>query len=490
MTRRLAAAALVVTAAAAVWLAMAGASAQAPTVVNTTFTPDFPREVRVSALIRDGEVSEAVLLYRVLPEGAITRLAAEVRSGDATRLEADIPTSRDDVWIPAGAVFEWQWQLQTPDGGEHLTDLQQWTYDDPRYEWREVQRPNLVIRYYQAEELATVLADEGIDAIADVESLLGAELTETARIVVWLGPDDARGVDRQGSETYDAAVLTGGQRVLADLIHVYTPTRWVVRHELAHILTKVAGEGGIGSLPSWLDEGVATITEGDWRVRRQPSLDEAIRSDSVLALRGMRAAPNEPGLVDLFYAQSAATVQFLINEHGEAKIAELFAVFKRGATTEDALIEVYGFGRDELEDAWRASVGLDPRERGEDRSTTIEDEVIAGPVIVIADDGETAANPASDAPTDAAEEAGTATGTEQAAPASDDAQAAGQDRRSPEQVEARRDEIRGRLAERRTAPVFELDGGFPWEYPLIAAAGALLLLSAAAAARLLARAGS
>lgn len=487
MMRRLAATAMAAAAFAAAWLAMAGAAAQAPAVVNTTFTPDFPREVRVSALVRDGGVSEAVLLYRVLPEGAITRLTAEVRGGDATRLEADIPTSRDDVWIPAGAVFEWQWQLRTADGEEHLTGLQQWTYDDPRYEWREVQRPNLVIRYYQAEELATVLADEGIDAISDLESLLETELDDTARIMVWLGPDDAQGVDRQGSETYDAAVLTGGQRVLADLIHVYTPTRWVVRHELAHILTKVAGEGGIGSLPSWLDEGIATITEGDWRIRRQPSLDEAIRSDSVLALRGMRAAPNEPGLVDLFYGQSAAIVQFLIDQYGEAAIARLFAVFKRGATTEAALMEVYGFGRDELEDEWRASVGLDPRERGEDRSTTIEDEVIAGPVI--ADASETPGGEPAEA-ADAAEEPETAPGTEQAAPASDDGPAAGEDRRSPGQVEARRDAIRGRLAERRPAPVFELDRGFPWEYPLIAAAGALLLLSAAATARLLARAGS
>lgn len=489
MRRRAAAGAAALAALAAACLALAGASAQTPTVVNTTFTPDFPREIRVSALVRDaGALSEAVLLYRVLPEGAITRLAAEVRDGDATRLEADIPTSRDSIWIPAGAVFEWQWQLRTDDGEEHLTDLRQWQYDDPRYEWAEVERPNLVIRYYQADELASVLADEGLDAISDVEALLETELTMTARIVVWLGPDDSRGVDQQGSEVYDAAVVTGGQRVLADLIHVYTPTRWVVRHELAHILTKIAGEGGIGSLPSWLDEGIATITEGDWQARRQPSLDEAIRQDSVLALRGMRSSPNDPGQVDLFYAQSAAIVQFLIDEHGEAKLAELFAVFKQGATTENALTQIYGFGRDELEDRWRASVGLDPRERGEDRSTTIEDEVISGPVIADAEEPPAGG----DGEPEAAEEPDPAAGTgetAETAPAADADAGEREDRRTPEQVEARRDEIRARLSERRTPPAFELDGGFPWQYPLIAAAGALLLLSAAGTARLLSRSG-
>lgn len=485
MSRRAAAGAAAIAALAAACLALAGASAQTPTVVNTTFTPDFPREVRVSALVR-GDVSEAVLLYSVLPEGAITRLSAEIRTGDATRLEANIPTSRDSVWIPAGAVFEWQWQLRGADGEEHLTGLQQWQYDDPRYEWAEIQRPNLVIRYYQADELASVLADEGVDAIADVERLLQTELAMQARIVVWLGPDDARGVDQQGSEVYDEAVITGGQRVLADLIHVYTPTRWVVRHELAHILTKIAGEGGIGSLPSWLDEGIATISEGDWQARRQPALDAAIRQDSVLALRGLRSTPNDPGQVDLFYAQSAATVQFLIDEYGDAKMAELFAVFKQGATTEDALTEVYGFGRDELEDRWRASVGLAPRERGEDRSTTIEDEVISGPVIAQAEE-----EPA-DGESEPAEESGAAADepaeTEEAPPSSDAGADSNADQRPPGQVEARQDAIRARLAERRPAPAFELDAGFPWQYPLIAVAGALLLLSAAATARLLSRA--
>jgi len=40
--------------------------------------------------------------------------------------------------------------------------------------------------------------------------------------------------------------------VLADLVHIFDPTTWVAVHELTHVLTKIAGEGGIGSLPAWL----------------------------------------------------------------------------------------------------------------------------------------------------------------------------------------------------------------------------------------------
>ena len=499
--RRLRAAALMVLAAAGALWGLAPASGQAPEVSATEFRQaDWPASVSVSALAR-GDIAEATLLYRVLPEGAITRLRAEIGTGDATRLRAEIPTSRADtnIWIPAGSRFEWQWQLIDSDGEEHLTERELWVYEDPRYEWREVRRGKVIVHFYDpAEELATVLAGAGSESLETGEELLGVEVDFPIHVYVWLGSEDAEGVDRPRPESYSELVVTGGQRVLADLIHVFTPTRWVVRHEVRHVLTKVAGEGGIGSLPAWLDEGTATISEGDWVERRMPAVDAAIREDRTLSLRAMQTSSNVAGQVDLFYGQSALIVQLLIDEYGEDRFRRLFEVFREGSNTEDALQEVYGFGRDDLENQWRASVGLAPRERGEDRSTTVEDEVIAGPVIADAEGGEQPepeqqateeqAEPATDG--QAAEEdepAGEASGSEgDEDPA--DAESAWVDRRSEEEVVARSQEIRGRQSERRAAPAFAVDEGFAWEYPLIAVSAALLLLTAGISVPLLRRA--
>jgi len=52
-----------------------------------------------------------------------------------------------------------------------------------------------------------------------------------------------------------------------------------------------------------------------------------------------------------------------VKEYGEAKFAQLFAVFKAGSTTDKALQQVYGFDQGGLEDAWRDSLGLAPRQR-------------------------------------------------------------------------------------------------------------------------------
>jgi len=162
---------------------------------------------------------------------------------------------------------------------------------------------------------------------------------------------------------------------------------------------------------------------------------------------------------------------------------ELVATFKAGSSVDDALNKVYGLSRDKLDNDWRESVGLGPREVGEDRSTEIEDEVIAGPEVAEDEqsemdsaDGRTDRTdrevPAdSDDDRDAAEQAAQSSQRDE----SESEQAS--DSRSEAEVAERTDEIQRRQDQRRSGPVFEAPAPFPWEYPLIGVAGALVLLS-------------
>ena len=54
-------------------------------------------------------------------------------------------------------------------------------------------------------------------------------------------------------------------------------------------------------------------------------------------------------------------MQFLIDNYGSDEILALLDVFKEGSTYDDALLEVYGFDMDGLDDLWRQSLGLEPR---------------------------------------------------------------------------------------------------------------------------------
>ena len=235
------------------------------------------------------------------PEGAITRTPAEVTPGDVTRLSATIPTNTGTIYIPPGAEIEWFWQLTATDRTAVETERETFRYEDPRYDWQVIERGDLQLHYYENEGDAQELLVVGSDAIARMSELLGIQLDFPARIYLWSNGQDAAGVERVESDTFEQLIFTGGTRVLADLVHVFAPERWIVAHELTHILTKVAGEGGVGSLPAWLDEGTATYAEGDWRSRRGLAIARAVERDDVLSVRSIGSSTSNPGDVDLFY---------------------------------------------------------------------------------------------------------------------------------------------------------------------------------------------
>ena len=448
--------------------------ADGPVVQSTRFENSWPDSVVVTALVDGGsDVESATFLYKILPEGALTREAAELTIGDVTRAVAEFPTRDPMLWIPAGADFEWRWEFVTSDGETHETDPQVWRYEDPRFDWQSLIEGDLEVAYYDNRSVAEQMLREGLEALEEISPFLGLDELIPIKVYVWASTEDAREVERIDSETFEESVITGGTRVLADLVHIYQPSRWVVRHELTHVLTKLAGEGPYGDLPAWLDEGMATIAEGDWLDRRGGALQYAINNDLVLSLRSMESPSNTPGFVDIFYGQSAAVVLFLLQEHGNEAMNELFDTFKNGSSVEDALQSIYGLSRIELDNAWRDSVGLPPREAEEDRSTTIEDDVISGPQVADAEE-----------PSQEAEEA--VSDAEQSEPA-EQSEAEETVSRTDEEIAERTAEIERRQDQRRAAPVFEVSGPFPWEYPLIAVAGVFVLLSGALLVRVLTR---
>ena len=286
---------------------------------------------------------------------------------------------------------------------------------------------------------------------------------------------DATGVERVESSRFEQLIFTGGTRVLADLVHVFAPEPWIVAHELTHILTKQAGEG-IADLPAWLDEGTATYAETGWRSRRGVALQRALDNDAILSVRSIGSNTNTPGDVDLFYGQSADIVTALIDEFGDERFADLFAVFKRGSTVDDALMEVYGFDREGLDTFYRTQRGLEARGDVEDRSTQIEDEQI-GPAGT-EQSGEDARRPARSPRPRPPDEAADAPADEPAADSDPEAAVDEADAEAAEAaLEGRQQRIEAWNTRVRLGPAFGPGDGLPWPEILTGAGGAALLLS-------------
>jgi len=102
--------------------------------------------------------------------------------------------------------------------------------------------------------------------------------------------------------------------------------------------------------------------EGGLESGDQATLEDAIGNNMLMSVRSLSGGFSEEyDRVSLSYAESYSIVNFLIEQYGQEKMTRLLMELSAGVTGDAALQTIYGFDVDGLEDAWRESIGADPR---------------------------------------------------------------------------------------------------------------------------------
>ena len=264
-------------------------------------------------------------------------------------------------YIPVGSQFRFHWTLTLENGQTLTTPDADYLHLDGRYEWKSQTDGQVSVYWYGANDASAQNALRAARAsLEETSRLLEVTVRYPIRLMVYRNEDEGRAAKQPRSAAFDAQVSTGGQRVAPDLLLVFANNEDVVRHEVAHIVTHVAGDGPFVGLPSWIDEGQAVYSQRDPGPEYRGGLQLAIASDQVLPLTAINSPVSQPSQVNAFYGQSWSTVKFLIDTYGQAKYAEVYRTVYAGARIDDALQKVYGFDQDGLYNQWRAKNGLKP----------------------------------------------------------------------------------------------------------------------------------
>lgn len=128
-------------------------------------------------------------------------------------------------------------------------------------------------------------------------------------------------------------------------------------HELGHIVFREF-VGYRTNIPLWFEEGVAMYVErakrfGAHDMVRQAMSDGSFISLEELTLLGLSPVTDET-TINLFYAESASVVKYLIDEHGKTKFVRFCRKLKEGKPFNWALDSVYVRFKNinKLNDAW------------------------------------------------------------------------------------------------------------------------------------------
>ncbi|MYC32018.1 MAG: hypothetical protein F4X64_02445 [Chloroflexi bacterium] len=304
-----------------------------------------------------------------------TYRTVEFEPGTSISGEALFQSKTSNEYIPTGTRLEYHFDIRTVDGEQFETEPETLVYLNTGLDW-DVKSSGLInVYYYQYDQLSEARA-EAVLMVADetyqhMGPILGVELTEPMSIVVYSSYDHMREALRPSSRVAARHLRTLGQAfsnertLLVDGSSdpfVGDNTLTTTAHEFTHLLVADAAGSAYAQVHLWLNEGLAVYSEGQPNNEYERYMEFAIENDRVPPLAGLRTFAGTPQETLQAYGQGHAVASYMLANYDQSLMAELFAAIRTTHNFEKALVAAYGVSVPDLDNEWRESVGLTPRD--------------------------------------------------------------------------------------------------------------------------------
>ena len=346
-------------------------------LLSSGATGEFPEGIRFDADVRSSaEIEEIAVRFRIGQRtvGAYEYLEAdESGGGESVRASVFYRTNTAARYIAPGTIITYNFEIEDVNGNRLDTEPAEFIYHDGRYEWDEVSNGIVTVSYHGP---VSFRAQDVLDAIVEtlgiMGPLLGAGVDEPIRVTMYNNWPEMREALPPSSAVSRRQLVTEGQAHSEEGVLLVlggaARARGIAAHEVTHILVHRAGEGVLGNVPSWLNEGLAEYGNLQPGESYDNALEFAIRTDNLLPITAMAAQPGNPQDVIIFYGQARSIVRFMVEEYGEEKMRELMVTMKSGKSARTAVPLVYGVTLIELENLWRDKLGVAHRQAPDEAS--------------------------------------------------------------------------------------------------------------------------
>lgn len=332
--------------------------------VQNTAVVNFPLEITFQLeLPPDHNVVSAALTYDV---NKFSCLEADIAvpvdlSGDTLSWTLELVRAGN---IPPGASLWWEWTLIDANGNTTTTPRQTVTLTDDRFNWQTTAAEGVSLHWYEG-NVGPQLLDAAVDGLDVLESEMGIELQNDVQIFVYGSAADMRDALLYVQDWAGGVAFSEFNIILLGIAPSQADGwgREVVPHELAHLVVGQFGRSCVGgSRPTWLEEGLAMVAEGEPGADLLTDLANGVNNDAFAPLRSLNGAfASDHSQAGMAYSQSYSVVDYLLETYGQEKMQTLIETLAAGAGYDEALTAVYGVNVDGLEVEWRAAIGAPPR---------------------------------------------------------------------------------------------------------------------------------
>ncbi len=219
----------------------------------------------------------------------------------------------------------------------------------PSQKWEEQKGQNFIIYYRDVpqdfvdtvmasaqEDFGTVTANLGISRYQD--------WSWDKRAVIYIYRDEEDYVQNGGQAGWSHGAALTGSKVIKTYPSAQGFFDSLLPHELGHIIFREF-VGMSADVPLWFEEGVAMYQEKAKRFGSDRAVREAIEKGQFIPLTGLTDMrlykDTDENAVQLFYAEAASAVYFLITEFDEQHFHRFCLELKENTRFEDALRKTY-----------------------------------------------------------------------------------------------------------------------------------------------------
>lgn len=302
-----------------------------------------------------GTIEEVLLIMQVNGESDVRVHPVELNlQGDGV---ATIDLKESPL-IGFSSVEYW-YQVITDDRETFTSPTYSFTYEDSRYQWRTLEGAPFIIHWYSGDltfgEQVLNVAFAGLQRTQDLLEVffpnqLDIYVYADAHALQDALPDVNQKWVAGHAEPDHAVILVS----LPEGPEQQLEMERQIPHEVMHIALNYTDANAFSNLPTWFNEGLASMVELYPNPEYQVLIESAFESGDLFSIASLCLGfPNDAPDALLAYAESASFTQYLYKQYGNPGFNRLMAAYATGMNCERGVEQALGTDLDRLDGNWR-----------------------------------------------------------------------------------------------------------------------------------------
>lgn len=352
------------------------------TIQTNTATANFPKGINFHLVVGLAQSAKALELRYHPTFSPITQVESPQIS-PGRHLDVKYALDLTTNYLPPGLDIDYSWRITLADGSTVDTPEQTVFYMDHQRDWHTLTKGPVSLYYYAGNpSFAQDALNTVTDSIDKFDSTFKVTTDQAVQVVMYGSEQDFSNALPLNSDEWIGGFADPELHliVVGILPGDTSEVHRMLSHEVVHIVMAQATDNPFNEPPTWLNEGLASYYQEVQDDRFGPLLSRAIQDGKLDTIRGLDSSfPSDPDAALLSYAESESIVKFIIQQYGADKMAALIDAFRRGVSYDQAVQQSLGMSLDQLDAAWKQSLGYHGDAQATVRSTEPTDH--AGPSI-------------------------------------------------------------------------------------------------------------